>query len=97
MVGSDTSNVGVRSQTQASPPAWDAISESSRSRIGSDNALNTAARDAAWGAVSGSRTSGPASQSSTAGSGRRSRATTMSTSSEFESQRIRRESNSTQI
>ncbi len=58
MVGWDTSNGPVRSQTQASPPSWEAISESSRSRTGSDRALNIFARSAAASSPSGSRTIG---------------------------------------
>ena len=63
MVGALTSKVSVSSQTQASPPSWQAISETNRSRTGSPSALNIGARSAASGRASGSRVSG-AQQSS---------------------------------
>ena len=48
----------VRSHTHASPPSWEAISDSSRSRTGSDRALNIRDSSAAAASPSGSRTSG---------------------------------------
>jgi hypothetical protein len=57
-VGPVSANTSVRSQTQASPPSCEAISESSRSRTGSPIALNTRARSTARSTDRGSRTRG---------------------------------------
>ena len=69
MVGPVTEKRGVRSHTQTSPPACEAIRDSNRSRTGSPSALNIGARPAAWSALSGSRTSGAQHAASTTGTG----------------------------
>ena len=58
MVGPVSSNTPVRSHTHASPPSWEASSDSRRSRTGSPIALNTGASSTAWLAVRGSRARG---------------------------------------
>ncbi len=59
MVGWETSNGPVRSHTHAWPPSNEAMREKSRSRIGSDSALNTCASfHAASASAKGSRTRG---------------------------------------
>ena len=57
-MGWDRSNASLRSQTQASPPGWEAISDISRSRTGSASAFSSGATWAACSADSGSRDSG---------------------------------------
>ena len=52
------SNASSRSHTHDSPPSWQAISDSSRSRTGSATALNSAASSSAPASGSGSHASG---------------------------------------
>ena len=58
MVGWLRSKASLRSQTHASPSAWDATSESSRSRTGSASALSSGETEAACCSEMGSRISG---------------------------------------
>jgi hypothetical protein len=58
IVGWDSSNGEFKSQTHASPPSWDAMSDMSRNRTGSASALSNGATCWAWSADSGSRDNG---------------------------------------
>ena len=58
MVGCDKSKASLRSQTQASPSAWEATSDISRSRAGSARAFSSGAMRSAASIDSGSFANG---------------------------------------
>jgi len=57
-VGWDSSNASLRSQTQASPPGWEATRDISRSRTGSASAFSSGATCSACAWESGWADSG---------------------------------------
>ena len=57
-MGWERSKASLRSHTHASPSAWEATSDSSRSRTGSASALSSGAIRSACSAVRGSFVSG---------------------------------------